>query len=234
MVIIFFIRKYRLEKSDPPTIMPNIGYTLDGYDIFFGNPLTTGSAGATPDPGFRLQQIFEAVYSGKVTPDKMYSVPDGMLIRSCSGTCSMTFASTLISGTRAYQSTLEEKASAGFTVFGASFSASVDFKTVETSTKNQSTFFTQSEVSCCAYTASILQYTPPAFTKNFLTGVDSLPKTYEKSAYRKFINTFGTHYIKEANMGALYGQQSSISSESWGKMVDQDIKIDVSAGYSGE
>jgi hypothetical protein len=22
--------------------MPNIGYTLDGYDIFYGNPMATG------------------------------------------------------------------------------------------------------------------------------------------------------------------------------------------------
>ena len=79
--------------------MPNIGYTLDGYDIFFGNPIATGTEGATPDPGFRLQPIFKAVYSGKVTPDQRYSVPDGMEIRSCSGTCSMTFGSNLVSGT---------------------------------------------------------------------------------------------------------------------------------------
>ena len=139
-----------------------------------------------------------------------------------------------VSGTQYYQSKLEEKASFGFEGWGGSFSASADFKTIATSTKNQSTFFTQSEVSCCAYTASILHYDPPPFTNNFLAGVNSLPKNYEKSTYREFIKSFGTHYIKEANMGALYGQQSSISSESWGKMVEQDIKIDVSAGYSGE
>ena len=212
--------------------MPNLGYVLDGYDIFYGNPLSTGTAGATPDPGFR-DGIFNATYYGKVTPDDMYSVPEGMEIKICSGTCAMTFGSTLISGAQKYQSTLEEKASVGFEGWGASFSASVDYKKVETSSKNQSTFFTQSEVSCCAYTASILRYDPPAFTNDFLTGVNSLPKIYEKSAYMNFIKSFGTHYVKEANMGALYGQQSSISSESWGKMVEQGIKIDVSAGYSG-
>ena len=140
----------------------------------------------------------------------------------------------LISGTQSYQSKLEEKASVGFGGWGASFSASVDFKTVAKSTKNQSTFLTQSEVSCCAYTATILPHDPPSFTKNFLSSIDSLPPIYDKSSYREFINDFGTHYIKEANMGALYGQQSSISSESWGKMVQQGINIDVSASYSGE
>ena len=59
-------------------------------------------------------------------------------------------------------------------------------------------------------------------------------KNYNVEKYRQFINTFGTHYIKEANMGALYGQQSTISAESWGRMVNQDLDIIASAGYSGE
>ena len=59
-------------------------------------------------------------------------------------------------------------------------------------------------------------------------------KNYIVEKYRQFINTFGTHYIKEANMGALYGQQSTISAQSWGRMVNQDLDISASAGYSGE
>ena len=78
--------------------MPNIGYILDGYDIFYGNPLTTGTSAAIPDPGFRLQTIFKAVYSGNVTPDQRYVVPDGMEIRSCSGDCRMMFGSSKIAG----------------------------------------------------------------------------------------------------------------------------------------
>ena len=97
--IYFSDESFNQPKAAP--IMPNIGYTLDGYDIFYGNPIATGTEGATPDPGFRLQPIFKAVYTGKVTPDQRYSVPDGMEIRSCSGTCSMTFGSNLVSGTYA-------------------------------------------------------------------------------------------------------------------------------------
>ena len=82
----------------------------------------------------------------------------------------------LISGTKSYKSTLDAKASASGAFWGASFSASTDFKSVETITKNASTFYTQSEASCCAYSASILEYNPPAFSQNFLSGIDSLPK----------------------------------------------------------
>ena len=57
---------------------------------------------------------------------------------------------------------------------------------------------------------------------------------YDVEKYRQFINTFGTHYIKEANMGALYGQQSTISSESWGRMVNQNLDISASASAAGK
>jgi hypothetical protein len=59
-------------------------------------------------------------------------------------------------------------------------------------------------------------------------------KNYTVEKYRQFINTFGTHFIKDANMGALYGQQSTISAQSWGRMVNQDLDISASASASGE
>ena len=49
----------------------------------------------------------------------------------------------------------------------------------------------------------------------------------------EFISKFGTHYIEQADMGALYGQQSQVSSKSWGRMTDEEISISASAGYSG-
>ena len=104
-----------IPNDDPtPKIMPNIGYVLDGYDIIYGNPLKTSP---TPDPGFR-QSIFQATYSGKITPDQLYTVPDGMEIKSCSGTCSTTFGSSLISGTKSYKSLLDMKTSIDLGGFG--------------------------------------------------------------------------------------------------------------------
>ena len=76
-------------------------------------------------------------------------------------------------------------------------------------------------------------YDPPELSKDFTNAIDKLPENYDKERYMKFIENFGTHYIKQADMGALYGQQSQVSSESWGKMTDEEISISVSAGYSG-
>ena len=91
----------------------------------------------------------------------------------------------LISGTESYKSTLDAKASASGAFWGASFSASTDFKSIETTTKNASTFYTQSEASCCAYSASILEYNPPAFSQNFLSGIDGLPKVSSSKSGKK-------------------------------------------------
>ena len=88
-------------------------------------------------------------------------------------------------------------------------------------------------MSCCAYSAAVQFYNPPELSKGFTNAIDELPENYDKDRYMEFIENFGTHYIKQADMGALYGQQSQVSSESWGRMADKEISISASAGYSG-
>ena len=215
--------------------MPNIGYVLDGYDIYYGNPARTGVSGSIPDPGFRHQPIFASSYEKKgVTPDGRFLIPDGMNVISCAGDCAMQFTSKSMSGLESYTSSLDVKASVEGSGWGARFSASADYKHVDSSTKSSKSLFTHSEISCCAYTASVLDYDPPAFSQNFLNGAKSLSTKYSKTEYRRFIDTFGTHYVRMANMGATYGQQSEISSSSWKQMEDMDVNIKASAGYSGK
>ena len=88
-------------------------------------------------------------------------------------------------------------------------------------------------MSCCAYSAAVQFYDPPELSKDFTNAIDELPENYDKEQYMEFIESFGTHYIKQADMGALYGQQSQVSSKSWGRMTDEEISISASAGYSG-
>ena len=78
-----------------------------------------------------------------------------------------------------------------------------------------------------------MEYSSPPFSQNFLDGLKSLKKEYDQAEYNRFIQTFGTHYIKTANMGATYGQQSEISSKSWKQMEEKEVNIGASAGYSG-
>jgi len=212
------------------TKMPNLDYVLTGYDIFRGNPTSNDGL---PDPGFR-NQIFKATTAeGRKTADGRYEIPNGMFVRSCSGTCQMTFSSSLIAGTKSYKRELETKVSASGGIPSASFSASAEFKNIESTEKTHSTFHTMTEVNCCVYTAGIISYDYPEFTNNFKLGLDSLSEDYHERKYLDFIREFGTHYIRKANMGALYGEQSSISAESWKKMLKKGTKIEASAGYSG-
>ena len=51
--------------------------------------------------------------------------------------------------------------------------------------------------------------------------------------YLHFFDEFGTHFVKKAHLGAMYGEQSEISAKSWNKMVDTGIDIKASASYSG-
>ena len=214
--------------------MPNIDYLLGGYDIYFGNPARTGVSGTTPDPGFKHQPIFAPSYNKKqVTLDGRFLIPDGMNVISCEGDCAMQMTSKSMSGMRSYTDSLDVKASVEGSGWGGRFSASVDYKNVDSSTKNSKSLFTQTEISCCVYTATLLDYDPPAFSQNFLNAAKTLSTKYSKTAYRRFIDSFGTHYVRLANMGATYGQQSEISSSSWKQMQEMNINIKASAGYSG-
>jgi hypothetical protein len=56
-----------------PMPMPNIDKLGSGYDILFANPHAIGSI----DPGFRDSVYDLSVYSGKLTPDQRFAVPDG-------------------------------------------------------------------------------------------------------------------------------------------------------------
>merc|ERR1712136_716456 len=160
-------------SENAPRYMKNLDYVLAGYDIFFGNPAT---GGASPDPGYR-QHIFRADYGkNSLTADRRFKVPSGMTIRSCGGSCEMSFSSELIAGTKSYQKDLSTKVSADFKGFGASFSASTEFKSMQQTNKAHSTFYTMTEAKCCVYTASLNDFDAPPLSENFLIGVKRLPQ----------------------------------------------------------
>ena len=210
--------------------MPDIGNLLKGYDLMYGNPLPTGSLPL--DPGFR-EPVFQASYAGgSLTPDQRYKQPDGTIITSCSGVCSLHFDATAIAGARSYSNSLEKKTTVSGGGWGAKFSASTDYKRVEEGTSQHKSFFTQAEASCCAYTAAIQTYEKPSLHPNFLAGLKSLPTTYESAKYNEFIATFGTHYLSKATMGAIFGQQSEVTSTAWTHMESTGLDIKAAASFS--
>jgi len=90
------------------------------------------------------------------------------------------------------------------------------------------------EVTCCTYWVCLNTFTQPEFNNNFKNELDHLPRNYNANEYMRFVSIFGTHYINQARMGALYGEQSTISAESWERMVSKGVNIGAAASYSGK
>jgi len=215
------------ESVDAPRF-PNIGYILSGYDIYHGNPIPTDGI---VDPGFR-SPIFSAEYNGDTTPDYRYCTPDGLSILSCADSCSISFNTDVIYGTYSYYSKLSGSVGIGVSAGGGSFGASIGWGHIQSYTESGLNIFTQSEAQCCAYTADMYDFIMPPFHKNFIAGLGTLTEEYNPSVYRRFIKAFGTHFISKSTMGALYGEQSMISSESWSEMVQNNFDIGLYASFS--
>ena len=217
--------------------MPNVGFLLSGYDILFGNPLPTSASGVlTSDPGFR-SPVFVADYSeAQTTQDRRYLVPGGLAVRSCTGTCSLSFTSNIIESALQYQERLGVKAKVSASRKGllvkARFSASVDYQRVESGTSSNGETVSQSEASCCAYFGELSAFDMPRFHPTFLAGLESLTDEYDEKVYQTFIDAFGTHYVQKGFMGALYGEQSMISEQARTSLESQNIDIRAAASAS--
>jgi len=219
--------KMNCEDADAPR-MNNIGYMMSGYDIYYGNPKPTYDI---VDPGFRAL-IFAAEYNGDMTPDYRYCTPDGISLLSCSGSCQLTFTTEFVFGTYSYHEDLSGSVGIGGGMNNASFSASVGWNHVNEMTEKSANMFTMSEAKCCVYLSEMFEFLRPPLHKNFIAGLHSLTEEYNEAAYRRFIKAFGTHFITKSKMGAIYGEQSLISSESWSMMVENGWNIGIMAGYS--
>ena len=113
-----------------------------------------------------------------------------------------------------------------------SFSASVGWHHVNEMTEGGGNLFTMSEIQCCVYQSEMFEFLRAPFHGNFIAGLHFLPEEYDADKYRRFIEAFGTHYVKKSKMGAIYGEQSMISSESWTYMTEQGWNISLMASMS--
>jgi len=203
------------DGSEIAKYMPSFDYVLFGYDIFYGNP--SGTSGV--DPGLR-RAIFRANYSDNKFTSDLRFIEESFIE---------------ITGVESYQKWLGTRARVESGIpFLAKFSASTDYKEVEKKTENEGTIYIVVEVIFSVYTADIKPYTYPEFTEDFISDVDTLTEDYDEKIYQDFINNYGTHYITGAQFGARYGQQSSISKESWSEMQSKGINIEAAASFSGK
>ena len=68
---------------------------------------------------------------------------------------------------------------------GGAFAASKDYQHVENYTKSGINIFTQSDVSCCVYTAEILKHPEPSITSELINDLRHLSDEYVTFIYDK-------------------------------------------------
>ena len=178
--------------------MPNIEYVLRGYNILKGNPLSTGSS---YDPGFQ-EYIFKRTYENQRKDRKR--VPDHVNV-AVTESCNYDFSSDTLSTMSDYQSSLKMKATVegegSFGVVDAAFSLSAEYNEVRRDIETGSKTVIKAEASCKSYDAFIQSGTPPQLSDNFVEYAKRLAETKD---YRNFLNSFGTHFVTEVQMGVRY------------------------------
>eukprot|EP01088_Endostelium_zonatum_P012891 TRINITY_DN271_c0_g2_i1.p1 TRINITY_DN271_c0_g2~~TRINITY_DN271_c0_g2_i1.p1 ORF type:complete len:573 (-),score=155.92 TRINITY_DN271_c0_g2_i1:30-1748(-) len=220
--------------AQPPTF-PNIGYLGAGYDYYFGSPHTVITSDA-PDPGYRQFVFNLTIYQGQLTPDQKYRIPKGTQIQLCDA-CSVDWKTKNITGSQTYQHILDDSVSASIGFFGAHFSASYDYKTVNQHTTSYSDIYTETAAECCVYKGQLQSFNTPPLSNNFMDGVKEMPTTYNSNSagfFNQFIQAFGTHYTSYVTMGGRFGQRSRITGSSWSKLISSDLSVSASAGFSAQ
>ena len=127
--------------------------------------------------------IFKAEYKGDTTQDQQHCIPEGMSVLDCEGTCNMKFSTNIIKATRTYLETLEIFAEVVGPKVEGSFGASVDYKHVEVSTESSLNIFTQSETSCCVYSAFVKDFGHPQFDPAFVANLKALTDVFDPDLY---------------------------------------------------
>jgi len=74
---------------------------------------------------------------------------------------------------------------------------------------------------------------PPKLSENFVMAINSLPEKYNENSYMEFIETYGTHFIKQVHMGARFACVTRFSQNGWKILMEKDINIGLAASLSG-
>lgn len=197
--------------------------------MFKGNPHADGI-----DPGFVSNQIFDYTYfEERRTDDLRYLIPDQLDFKN-SLECSLAYSSDTIASESDIFKSLSVDVSLGIQgAYGPAdmaFKASVSYNSMSREISNNKKVFVTSTAKCVVYSAAQHNYDKPSVSSNFVKGVHSL--TDDIHAYHRFLDTFGTHYIKSIKMGSKYGFSSKFDQTSYSKMVKEGLNVGVEAAVS--
>ncbi|PVD27539.1 hypothetical protein C0Q70_12701 [Pomacea canaliculata] len=171
--------------------LQGMDYSLFGYNSLKGCPLTSGR-----DPGFTLP-----IFSGEfhVTPDFRYSVPRGVLL-SHDVSCDTSFTSKVVETPYDLTTLLTGTARLGADKWGPPFSASQHIHKLSEELRKHVLVVTTAV--CSLYDLTLLLTEPPSFHSSFVDWMIKLNNTDDEDMYLKFIDTYGTHFVSRARLGA--------------------------------
>ena len=163
--------------------------------------------------------------------DSDHLIPDNVEA-SEQPTCTFSFTTTTITQISSYSESLSVDANADFEGWGASFSASVDYKEAKETVSNQETRLYSTKAECIVYAASIY-YNNAKLSNNFRQAVLELNSTGDFTDYYNLIDQYGTHFVSSIKMGGRYGYQSEMSNSKVMEMSSKGTNVKMAAGYSG-
>eukprot|EP00111_Clytia_hemisphaerica_P012108 TCONS_00035571-protein len=219
------------EQCDPNwTPFPNMVSGLVGYNIVRGDPLETAA-----DPGMGNQIFAPTKYiNGTVYLDDSITAFE---LSNCQRSMSIKSWTKL----NQMSSSLEETSKSGYNLqlgYESEVTAGVEGLDLSSdipapftmawsnskSTKNAASSFSEEQgmVSfthgmCIQYEMKLSAYLLPEFMPPFVMAIGELhdassqSPSEQESAFKKFVNEFGTHYMIHSELGALFAQQTTYS-----------------------
>ena len=78
-----------------------------------------------------------------------------------------------------------------------------------------------SKAQCTLFEAALEDYSFPKFTTNFENGVSTLAE--DINSYYRFLDAFGTHYLKQMKMGSRYSVYYKFNEDGYSKLLKEGI-----------
>jgi len=173
-----------------------------GYDVLLGNPMEAR------DPGLTTVNVFDLTFDSgneEFVDGQRFQVPDKVNLMA-QDSCNSRFSSQAITSGESYKQSLSSSVSVDVnpalpSLGKAKFGASFGFNSTVAATKHS--VFIHSKTSCTAYRVGLDIYRTPQLSAGFRAAVNSLSPlgTEPDRTYWNFIDTYGTHVVKDVQMG---------------------------------
>jgi len=190
----------------------------------YGYPLATGH-----DPGL-TRPIFKADYSDlKQTADCRYQIPHGYNLLP-DVACVTSFTSETVKDSSQFSRSLSISAKVSGGGWGASFSASSEYKEKSSAMSASESIFIHSKAVCNYYFAKLNEQSPPALSSDFVNFVKNINTVNDT---HKLFDYYGTHFNTYTLFGARFIYEFKMSQKTFKEESSKGISVSVEASYSG-